>query len=178
MDSIANFLFQNPTAAGKSLLKKAIRPLEPTSHASGRPARSTAATDPPATEPQAKKGSKKDQDQDNEPLSKMYAKKTQKKVSSPKKKASKPAKTTSARGAAVLLSEGAPDEPLEGGWPTGWIKRVFERKGGATKGQSDRYWYTPIAAYKLRSMVQVKKFLAALADGGDEETAKRTMMNY
>jgi hypothetical protein len=67
---------------------------------------------------------------------------------------------------------------LEGGWPTGWIRRIFERKGGATKGQSDRYWYTPIAAYKLRSMVQVKKFLAALADGGDEETAKRTMMNY
>jgi hypothetical protein len=72
------------------LIKKAIRPLEPTTHASGRPARSTAPTGPSVPEPQAKKvlgRSKKDQNQANEPHSKIYAKKTQKKVT-PRKKAS------------------------------------------------------------------------------------------
>jgi hypothetical protein len=49
---------------------------------------------------------------------------------------------------------GTPTEDLEGGWPTGWTKKVFERKSGATKGGKDRYWYSPINGFKLRSMVE------------------------
>jgi hypothetical protein len=50
--------------------------------------------------------------------------------------------------------------------------KKFSRMGGATKGSVDRYWYSPTLQIKLRSMVQVKKFLAALKDnGGDEEKA-------
>jgi hypothetical protein len=146
-----------------------VRSLEPTFHTSGRPARSAAPKSPPATtEPQAETG-------DKEPSSKMYAKK---KVP-PKKKASAPAKSTTPRGGSAPIWEGAPDEKLESGWPMGWIKRVYERKGGATKGQTDRYWYSPISAFKLRSMAEVKRFIAALAaTNGDEQKAKKTMKNY
>jgi len=132
---------------------------------------------------------------DEKPLSKMYAKKKvaapkkkvvaapKKKVAAPKKKASNPAKSAAPAkaGTAPPIFEGVPDEPLAGGgsWPKGWIKRVFERKGGATNGRADRYWYTPIQAYKLRSMVEVKRFLDALAAAnGDEPKAKQTMKNY
>ena len=51
--------------------------------------------------------------------------------------------------------------------------KVFVRNNGATKGTKDRYWYSPNEKYKLRSMVQVKKFLKALAENkGDEKKAK------
>jgi hypothetical protein len=119
--------------------------------------------------PQAKKG-------DDKPLSnKMYAKK---KVA-PKKKAPAPVKSTTPRGGSGLIWEGEPDEALASGWPLGWKKRVFERKNGATKGQSDRYWYSPVNAFKLRSMVEVRRFMAALAAAnGDEQKAKQTMKNF
>jgi hypothetical protein len=75
--------------------------------------------------------------------------------------------------------EGKPDERLEGGWPSGWTKRIYQRQFGASKGQTDKYWYTPIQNYKLRSMVEVKKFLKALADhGGDEIMAKKKFKSY
>lgn len=162
-----------------------------------RPVRAALEPSPPApvAVPLAKKAD------DEKPLStKMYAKKTavaapKKKVAAPKKKVAAPTKkalTAPAKpkskstaplkgGASGLMWEGSPDEPLPTGssWPTGWIKRVFERRNGATKGQSDRYWYTPIQHYKLRSMVEVKRFLAALkASKGDEPKAKQTMKNY
>mmetsp|Transcript_28945 Transcript_28945/g.69880 ORF Transcript_28945/g.69880 Transcript_28945/m.69880 type:complete len:453 (-) Transcript_28945:852-2210(-) len=57
---------------------------------------------------------------------------------------------------AKLLSEGPPTEELEGGWPEGWVKRVFERASGATKGSTDKYWYSPINGVKLRSIVEGK----------------------
>ena len=72
---------------------------------------------------------------------------------------------------------GPPDDVLEGGWPDGWIKRVYKRGGGGggsikTAGTTDKYWYTPSKSYKLRSMVQVKKFVKALERfDGDEELA-------
>jgi hypothetical protein len=174
MNSIANFfLIFNSTAAAKSLLKRPNRTSHPTFHSS-RSATNTSPLVPP--QPQAAKD-----DQDKAPLPKMYAKKKTppKKKATPKKKASTPAKSTTPRAGAPPIWEGKPDELLEGGWPAGWIKRVFERKGGATKGQTDRYWYSPISAFKLRSMVEVKKFIAALrATNGDEKTAKATMRNY
>lgn len=49
---------------------------------------------------------------------------------------------------------GSPTEDLEGGWPKGWTKKVFERKSGATKGGKDRYWYSPVNGFKFRSMVE------------------------
>ena len=53
------------------------------------------------------------------------------------------------------------------------MKKVFVRDGGATKGRGDRYWFSPKEKYKLRSLVQVRRFLAALAEnGGDEIKAK------
>ena len=70
---------------------------------------------------------------------------------------------------AIEISCGEPDEPLEGGWPPGWKKRVFERQGGASQGRRDRYWYTPKHEYKLRSMTDVKKFLACLRTVGNNE---------
>jgi hypothetical protein len=56
-------------------------------------------------------------------------------------------------------------------WPDGWTMRTFERRGGATKGTTDRYWYSPTNK-KLRSMLAVKRFAEATAVcGGDEEKA-------
>ena len=67
---------------------------------------------------------------------------------------------------------GVPDDPLEGGWPEGWIKRKFERKGGLSKGGLDRYWYSPQTKKKFRSMVEIKKFMFSLTQtNGDEEKA-------
>eukprot|EP00980_Cylindrotheca_fusiformis_P008072 scaffold1722_cov120-Cylindrotheca_fusiformis.AAC.2 len=77
-------------------------------------------------------------------------------------------------GAAEPIWVGEPTEPLEGGWPEGWTKRVYERQGGATKGQTDRYWYSPKEGYKFRSMVEVRRFFKALEmKDGDEVEAKK-----
>jgi len=65
------------------------------------------------------------------------------------------------------------DEELEGGWPKGWVKKVFARKKGTTK---DRYWYTPNQKYKLRSMVEVKRFLAAVTKTKGDEVKAKTMV--
>lgn len=64
--------------------------------------------------------------------------------------------SSSASGKAKMLSEGPPTEDLEGGWPEGWVRRVFERASGATKGTTDKYWYSPIDGIKLRSIVEGK----------------------
>jgi hypothetical protein len=66
---------------------------------------------------------------------------------------------------------GRPEEDIPGGWPDGWMKRTFQRPGGQ-KQRFDRYWYTPQMQYKLRSIVEIKKFMQYLKDSnGDEETA-------
>jgi Methyl-CpG binding domain len=85
---------------------------------------------------------------------------------------SKPAKTDSA--VSKLLSEHAAEKDYlrPQGWPAGWITKVFERQSGATKGTTDRYWYSPICEYKLRSLTQVRRFLDLLeTHGGDESVA-------
>ena len=71
--------------------------------------------------------------------------------------------------------EGPPNDRLDlkGGWPRGWVKRRFRRLNGKTAGQTDNYWYTPKKGYKLRSMVEVRKFMLALMlhkDDKDDET--------
>lgn len=79
----------------------------------------------------------------------------------------------------VPIWEGEPNEKIEGGWPDGWVKKIFARKHGASKGATDRYWYSPNKKIKLRSLVEVKKFLKALIDtNGDEQKAKKLMKTY
>lgn len=70
-----------------------------------------------------------------------------------------------------MVSEGKPDEPFPGvgDWPAGWIKRVYQRQAGASKGHCDRYWYTPVLQVRLRSMLEVKRWLAAMKQTGDDE---------
>jgi hypothetical protein len=71
----------------------------------------------------------------------------------------------------MLLHTGPPEEPLDGGWPDGWIKRTFARQSGASVGSTDSYWYTPQTGKRLRSMVEVKRFMAALSTYGGDEVA-------
>jgi len=66
---------------------------------------------------------------------------------------------------------GEPTEPLEGGWPPGWTKKLYERGSGKTKGTKDRYWFSPIEKRRLRSMAEVKRFLEALAKTNGDESA-------
>jgi len=98
-----------------------------------------------------------------------------KKTKSPSKSSDKP---RAERAANPAVWEGAPDEDVEGGWPEGWIKRKFKRIGGKSAGTLDRYWYSPGMNFKLRSMTEVKKFLAALrANNGDEAMAWKVLKN-
>ena len=71
----------------------------------------------------------------------------------------------------ILVYEGEPDEEVAGGWPRNWIKRVYQRQSGNSKGHTDRYWFSP-AGHKLRSMVQVSRYFKCLeAFNGDESKA-------
>ena len=70
----------------------------------------------------------------------------------------------------VEIYSGPPDEELEGGWPSGWVKMVFRR---TKSGIFDRYYFTPEKKFKLRSLKKVKQFIDILATRakGDEEKA-------
>lgn len=71
-----------------------------------------------------------------------------------------------------------PTEDLEGGWPEGWTRILVQRinSNTATAGRLDRYWVTPTERFKLRSLVEVQRFLAALTEcNGDEKEAKKRM---
>jgi hypothetical protein len=125
------------------------------------------------------------------PKKKTTSKKVNQNASLPKKKTvskkvnqtkvPKPGATTSSKPKKLPAKEvscGLPDEPLDGGWPAGWVKRVFERASGATKGGHDRYWYSPLTSKKFRSMVEVKRYMVALRDcGGDEDMAWKWLKN-
>ncbi|KAL3922241.1 MAG: hypothetical protein SGILL_002313 [Bacillariaceae sp.] len=66
---------------------------------------------------------------------------------------------------------GTPNEPIEGGWPAGWVKRTFKRMN-ISKKHTDSYWYSPQEQYKLRSMKEVERFFDALKqEHGDEKEA-------
>ena len=63
--------------------------------------------------------------------------------------------------------------------PRGWRTEVIVRTNAATAHTThDRYFLTPDQRYKLRSVVEVQKFQAALlATGGDEQKAKKLFRN-
>ena len=64
---------------------------------------------------------------------------------------------------------GPPNDDMEGGWPSGWIKTEVIRKSGQYAGARDRYWHSP-GGKKMRSLVEVKKFMALLAEANNDET--------
>jgi hypothetical protein len=96
-------------------------------------------------------------DKSEKPAKTMTLKPAQKKAIMTGKSANKkpvPKKATVAKKTAPeAVWVGTPTDDLEGGWPKGWTKKLFERKSGATKGHKDRYWYSPINGFKLRSMI-------------------------
>ncbi len=55
--------------------------------------------------------------------------------------------------------------------PKGWIQEIYKRESGASKGRKDKHWISPVESIKLKSWVQVKKFLCALKIEGDEHDA-------
>ena len=101
--------------------------------------------------------------------------KKSKTLSKAKKTTVSPVKKGSTASEPVWIGE--PNEALDGGWPSGWTKKIYERQSGKSKGHLDRYWFTPQKKYKLRSMVEVKKFLKALKQtkNNDEDAAKARM---
>jgi hypothetical protein len=105
--------------------------------------------------------------------------KSDKKHSTPVKRRALP----SCRPAAKMIWEGAPTELMEPGelmehgWPAGWRKELYERQSGGTKGDQDRYWFTPDNR-KFRSLVEVKRYMAALEAFRDEEAAYRARKTF
>ena len=92
-----------------------------------------------------------------------------------KYKSKAPRNTTS-----IEVYRGKPIEPLDDidteSFPDGWIKLITKRTSGKLIGKLDPYWLTPKMKYRLRSMVEVKKFLIALEYcKGDEVVAKMNM---
>jgi hypothetical protein len=79
-------------------------------------------------------------------------------------------KNSSVKVSAKEVHSGVPTEKLDGGWPAGWTKKIFERMSGKTAGSTDSYWYSPVTKIKMRSIIEVKRFLAALARCGGDET--------
>ena len=68
--------------------------------------------------------------------------------------------------------EGPPTKSLPGGWPEGWIERQYKRVSGASSGHVDSYFYPPPGhKYKLRSILEVKRYLFAIKMGSDAATA-------
>jgi hypothetical protein len=70
-------------------------------------------------------------------------------------------------------------EVIHGGGLEGWLKKGFKRQSGETVQRVDYYWYSPKEKYRLRSMMEVKRFTLALqAYNGDEKSAKMHMNNF
>lgn len=79
---------------------------------------------------------------------------------------------------AIEVWAGPPDDYLqENGWPPGWIKRVFQRASGKSKGSFDAYWYPPNNGKKLRSMVEVRRHfsLPAVSSGAKTNRQRNEM---
>jgi hypothetical protein len=62
---------------------------------------------------------------------------------------------------AELVYEGPPTTkfPSHGDWPNGWIQRSYSRSSGETKGKIDHYWFPPGGKSKLRSSVEILRYL-------------------
>jgi len=86
--------------------------------------------------------------------------------------AAKPKRTPNSRTAPTEIWSGLPDEELEGGWPDGWIKKLYERNTGKSKGTKDRYWFSPKTNKKFRSMTEIRRFIPILLEcNGNEDAA-------
>lgn len=72
---------------------------------------------------------------------------------------------------AVLLSTKAAT-----GLPEGWVVKTFKRSSGRTAGGTDKYFFSPQAELKFRSMKAAKAFVGILSepgvDGKESEAAK------
>ena len=84
-----------------------------------------------------------------------------------------------ARPSAKLIYDGLPTIKLDypGGWPKGWTQKTFQRQSGDSKGAVDSYFFSPQRKFRLRSKVDVLRFLGKLEEcNGDEhmlETATK-----
>jgi len=58
-------------------------------------------------------------------------------------------------------------------WPEGWTKRIYIRSTGKTKGDKDRYWYSP-AGRRFRSLAEVRKYMDLLKKHDGNETTAYT----
>jgi hypothetical protein len=80
--------------------------------------------------------------------------------------------TTTDRNGPICI--GPPDEKIDGGWPPGWIRTMYQRKSGVSKSRMDRYWISPQQQLRFRSIIDVKRFLIVLQEcEGDETLAQR-----
>lgn len=79
-------------------------------------------------------------------------------------------KSQSGRPSQLTESIPAPEPELAG---LGWIRESYRRAGDSdTTKHRDKYWYTPKLKKKLRSTVEVRRFLECLERvGGDEDAA-------
>lgn len=69
--------------------------------------------------------------------------------------------TIGGRPAAKLVYEGEPKTqfPAKGNWPPGWTQRTYERASGASAGHLDHYWFPPEGSPKLRSHLEILRYL-------------------
>jgi hypothetical protein len=77
-------------------------------------------------------------------------------------------KSTTPSRPAQLIWSGAPEDDIGREWPAGWRKEMYSRGGDNSKAR-DSYWFTPQNSYKLRSLPDVKRFLQALDQCGNQE---------
>ena len=108
----------------------------------------------------------------------VKAKKTVKKPTPAKAKketVKRQTKASTDKSASDPVYVGVPTKFLrEEGWPEGWVERQYERQSGMTKSRIDFYWFPPTTdgrERKLRSIVEVKRYLGVLARTGSEDKA-------
>ena len=51
----------------------------------------------------------------------------------------------------------------------GWIRREVKRKGGKSKYKIDKYWYSPVKGYILRSYKQLQLFIEIFKEHNSED---------
>ena len=52
-----------------------------------------------------------------------------------------------------------------------WVRKKVEHKSGKSKGAVDKYWFTPMKGYILRSLKEVDKFKNLVKEGNSEGIA-------
>lgn len=74
--------------------------------------------------------------------------------------------------ASARLLKNFHEETVDKEMPQGWIVHLHKRQTTGPKEHIDRYWFSPNTGKKLRSRVEIERFLSHLKDtGGDEEQA-------